>query len=233
MSNNPAVLNSTQLSGAMAWETLTISSVASLELQIVTIDWDANEHTIPHRFGSQHPIVPPSLNDLNLPPNLFIVLATMAVIRADDEYSPQSPEPSIPSPVSTPPMNMSTLEGWETTHTLTDDATFSSEDEPRLVYWDISSNENFDSNEPRHVSTASSPSSKPPPPRGQKRKLSMRMSFSKKGENCSTPARHAAASTKKYTLMLKKRSNLTYFNQTLTIIIICNSNCWAYKLTSI
>ena len=67
-----------------------------------TIDSDSNEPTIPFGFGSQHLIVPPSLNDLNLPPNQLNVLATMAVIRADEAYSPQSPEPSIPSPILTP-----------------------------------------------------------------------------------------------------------------------------------
>ena len=67
---------------------------------------------MPYGFGNQQPIVPPSLNDLNLPPNPFNVLATIAVIRVDDEYSPQSPEPTIPSPISTPPMNVSTIEGW-------------------------------------------------------------------------------------------------------------------------
>ena len=67
--NTPAVLNSTQLSVAMAKETITISSVTSLEAQNVTIDSDSREPTIPYGFGSQHPIVPPSLDDLNLPPN--------------------------------------------------------------------------------------------------------------------------------------------------------------------
>ena len=57
----------------------------------------------------------------------------MAVTRADDAFSPQSPEPSIPSPISTPPMNVSTIEGWDTTHTTTDDATFYTDDEPRRV----------------------------------------------------------------------------------------------------
>ena len=67
--NTPAVLNSTQLSGAMAKETTTISFVASLEPLIVTIDSNSNEPTIPYGFGNQHPIVPPNRNDLNLPPN--------------------------------------------------------------------------------------------------------------------------------------------------------------------
>ena len=38
----------------------------------------------PHGYGSQQQIVPPSLNDLNLPPNPFNVLAAMAVVRVDD-----------------------------------------------------------------------------------------------------------------------------------------------------
>ena len=79
-------------------------------------------------------------------------------------------------------MNVSTIEGWETPHTTTDDNTFySSENEPRRVYWDFCEDETFDCNEPRNVSVASSPSSTPPHPRGQKRKLSQGMSFAKKG----------------------------------------------------
>ena len=132
--NTPAILNSTQLSGAMESEAITISSVASPEPQIVTIDSDSNKPTFPSRFGHQNPIVPPSLNDLNLPHNPFNVLATKAVIRQDQEDSPQSPEPSDQSPISTPPMNVSTIEGWETPHTSTDDNTFiSSEGGPRRV----------------------------------------------------------------------------------------------------
>ena len=137
--------------------------------------------------------MPPSFNDLNLPHNPFNVLASMAVMQQDPEESPQSPEPSDPSPISTPPMNESTIEGWETPHTTTDDNTFySSENEPRRVYWDSSSNETFESNEPRRVYPAGSPPSTPPPPPRQKRKLSKGMSFPKKGECRSSPARHAA-----------------------------------------
>ena len=147
----------------MAKETIAISCVASPEPQIVTIDSDSNEPTFPYGFGNHQPIAPPSLNDLNLPHNPFNVLATMTVIRQDEEYSPRSPEPSDPSPISTPPMNVSIIEGWETPHTTTDDNTFSTNDEPRRVYWGISPNETFDSNEPRQASFASSPSSTPPP----------------------------------------------------------------------
>ena len=177
----PAILNSTEITGAMEREVITISSVASPEPRIVTLDDDSNDPTIPYGFGSQQPIVPPSLNDLNLAPNPFNVLATMAVVRVNDAYSPQLPEPSIPSPISTTPMNVSTIEGWDTTHTTTDDSTFYTDDEPRRVYWDISSSDTFNSNEPRNVSVASSPSSTPPPPRRQTRKLSIGMSFPKKG----------------------------------------------------
>ena len=86
--NTPIMLNSTQLSGAMDPETITISSVASPEPQIFTIESDSNEPTFPYAFGAQHPIIPPSLNDLNLPANPFNVLATMAVIHQDQEDSP-------------------------------------------------------------------------------------------------------------------------------------------------
>ena len=178
--NTPAILNSTEISGVMEREVITISSVVSPEPRIVTLDSDCNDPTIPYGFDNQQPIVPLGLNDLNLPPNPFNVLATMTVIRVDDESRPQSPEPSIPSPISTPPMNVSTIEAWDTTHTTTDDATFYTDDEPRRVYWDISSSDTFDSNEPRNVSVASSPSSTPPPPRRQRRKLSIGMSFPKK-----------------------------------------------------
>ena len=173
--NTPPLLNSMQLSGAMARETVIISSVALLEPQVVTIDSDSIEPAIPYGFGNQHPIVTPSLKDNKLPPNPFNVLATM--IRADEEYRPQSPETSIPSPFSTPPGNVSTIEGWETTQKSTNVASFYTDDKPRRVCSDYSSDETFDSNEPRYVFIASSPSSTPPPPRGQKRKLSMGICF--------------------------------------------------------
>ena len=133
----------------------------------------------------------------------------MAVTQVDDEYSPQSPEPSMPSPISTPPMNVSTIEEWYTTHTTTDNDTFYTDDEPRRVYWDISSSDTFDSNEPRNVSVASSPSSTPPPPPQQKRRISMGMSFPQKGECRSTPPRHAANPYRKESHpMLRRNSNI-------------------------
>ena len=124
--NKPIVLNSTEISGDDTREMMSITSIASPEPQIVTIDSDPNEPTMPYGFGRQLPIIPPSLNDQNLPPNPFNILATMAVVnyREDgnnDEYSSQSPEPSDPSPISTPPMNISTFNSWETSHSTTDD----------------------------------------------------------------------------------------------------------------
>ena len=167
--NTPVILNSKQLSEAMDPETITISSVASPVPQIVTIDSDSNEPTFPYAFGAQYPIVPPNLNDLNLPPNPFNVLASMVVIRQDQEQSPQSPEPSDPSPISTPPMNLSTIDDWETTHTTADDNTFySSDNDPRRVCCDVSADETFESNEPRRVYPAGSPPSTPPPLRDKR-----------------------------------------------------------------
>ena len=167
--NKPIVLNSTEISGDDTREMISISSIASPEPQIVTIDDDSNEPTMPYGFGRQLPIVPPSLNDLNLPHNPFNILATMAVASNteetnDDNYSPQSPDPSELSSISTPPKNVSAFNSWETSYTTTDDDTFHSSDEPRRIYF-----------------FPPSPSLPPSPPRRKKRKLSMGMSFPKEG----------------------------------------------------
>ena len=182
--NSPNILNSTEISQAYAARMPSVSSIASTEPRIFTIDDDSNEPTMPYGFGRQLPIVPPSLSDLNLPPNLFNILNTMAVVTQtqddNDEYSPQSPEPSDPSPISTPPMNVSTFNSWETPHTTTDDNTFCSSDEPRHVNWTSPPDESVDSeDEPRRIYVLSSPS--PPPPRKMKRKLEIGMSFPKRG----------------------------------------------------
>ena len=97
--NSPDILNSTELSEHHAAKMPSISTIASPQPSIFTINDDSNEPTIPYGFGRQLPIVPPSLNDLNLPPNLFNILATIAIANNNDEanddnYSPQSPEPS-------------------------------------------------------------------------------------------------------------------------------------------
>ena len=136
--NTPNILNSTEVSEQHTARMPAVSSIASPQPQIFTIDDDSNEPTMPSGFGRQLPIVPLSLNDLNLPPNPFNILATMAVVDHtedvnNDGYSPQSPDLSDPSPISTPPMNVSTFNSWETTHTTTDDNTFYSDDEPRRI----------------------------------------------------------------------------------------------------
>ena len=184
--NTPNILNSTELSEQHTARMPSVSSIASPQPQIFTIDDDSNEPTMPYAFGRQLPIVPPSLNDLNLPPNPFNILATMAVVHQtqnthDDNYSPQSPEPSELSSISTPPMNVSAFRSWETSYTTTDDNTFHTSDEPRRVYWDLSSDDDLGSSVPRNPSVVSSPSVTPPPPRAQKRKLSLGMSFPKDG----------------------------------------------------
>ena len=168
--NTSIVLNSTKISGDDSREMISISSIASPEPQIVTINDNSNEPTIPYGFGRQLPIVPPSLNDLNLPPNPFNILATMAIANNNDEethddnYSPESPDPSVPSSISSPPMNVSAYNSWEMSYTTTDDDTFHSSDEPRRIYF-----------------LPPTPSPPPPPPRAQKRKISLGMSFPKDG----------------------------------------------------
>ena len=166
--NTPNVLNSTEMSGNDTRDLISISSSASPEPQIVTIDSDSNVPTMPYGFGRQLPIIPPSLNDLILPTNPFNILATMAVVNPvedsyDENYSPQSPELSEPSPISTPPKNISSIDGWETPHTTTDDNTFYSDDEPRRIYF-------FPS-----IRTP------PLPSRKVRRKLSLGISFPKRG----------------------------------------------------
>ena len=117
--NTPIVLSFPEISGDDTREMISISSIASPEPQIVTIDDDPNEPTMPYVSGRQFPIVPQSLNDLNLPPNPFNILATMAIANNtedanDNNYSPEPPEPSEPSPISTPPLNVSAINNWET-----------------------------------------------------------------------------------------------------------------------
>ena len=173
--NSPDILNSTERSEHHATRMPSISTIASPQPYIFTINDNSNEPTIPYGFGRQLPIVPPSLSDLNLPPNPSNILATMAIANNtgdanynneanDDNYSPQSPEPSEPSSISTPPKNVSAFSSGETSYTTTDYDTFYSSDELRRVY-----------------SLPPSPSSPPSPPRKLKRRLSLGMSFPKEG----------------------------------------------------
>ena len=166
--NTPILHKSTEMSGNKSREMITKSSIAPHVPQIFTIDSDKKEPTMPFGFGRQLSIIPTDLNDLNLPPNPFETLATMALANHteeghDENYSPHSPEPSAPSPISTPPINFGTIEGWEPPHTTKYDNTFYSNDEPKRNYF-----------------LPSSPSP-PPPPRKLKRKMSFGMSFPKRG----------------------------------------------------
>ena len=184
--NSPDILKSTERSEHQAARMPSISTIASPQPHVFTVNDDSNEPTIPYGFGRQLPMVPASLNDLNLPPNPFNILATMAVVHQtqnthDDNYSPQSPEPSELSSISTPPMYVSAFNSWETSYTSNDNNTFYTSDEPRRVYWDLSSDDDLGSSVPRNPSVASSPCTTPPPPRAQKRKLSLGMSFPKDG----------------------------------------------------
>ena len=184
--NSPKILNFTEISHSRTARMPSVSSIESPEPQNLTIHDNSNEPKMPYGFGRQLPIVPLSLNDLNLPLNPFNILATMAMVHQtedgdNDNYSPQSPEPSDPSPISTPSMNVSTFNSWETPQTTTDDNTFFSEDEPRRVYWTFPLDETFYSEgEPRRIYLLSS-LSPPSPPRNMKRKLEIGMSFKKRG----------------------------------------------------
>ena len=167
--NSLDILNSTKRSEHHATRMPSISTTAFPQPYIFTINDDSDEPTIPYGFRRQLPIVPPSLNNLKLPPNPFNILATMAIATntgdaKDDNYSPQSPEPSEPSPISTPPMNVSAFNSWETSYTTTDNDTFYSSDEPRGIYF-----------------LPPSPASPLSPPRKLKRSLSLGMSFPKEG----------------------------------------------------
>ena len=177
--NSPDILNSTERSEHHATRMPSISTIGSPQPYIFTINDNSNEPTIPYAFGRQPPIVPPSLNNLNLPPNPFNIVATMAIANNtgdanDDNYSPQSPEPSDPSPISTPPMNVSAFNSWETSYTTTNNDTFYSSDEPRRIYF-----------------LPPSPATPPSPPRKLKRRLSLGISFPKEGECRSTSAKTA------------------------------------------
>ena len=177
--NSPDILNSTERSEHHATRMPSISTIASPQPYIFTINDDSNEPTIPYGFGRQLPIVPPRLIDLSQSANPFNILATMAIATntgdaSNDNYSPQSPEPSDPSPISTPPMNVSPFNSWETSYTTTDIDAFCSSDEPRRI--------NF---------FPPSPASLPSPPRKLKRRLSLGKSFPKKGERRSTSAKPA------------------------------------------
>ena len=162
--NSPDILNSTDRSEHHATRMPSISTIASPQSYVFTINDDSVEPTIPYGFGRQLPIVPPSLNDLHLPPNLFNALATMAMANNTADANDDNCSPQSPSPISTPPMIVSAFNNWETSYTTTDNDIFYSSDKPRRIYF--------------HPPSPASPSS---PPRKMKRRLSLGMSFPKKG----------------------------------------------------
>ena len=75
--NFPNILNSTETSQTHTARMPSVSSIASPEPQIFTINEDSNEPTMPYGFERQLPIALPSLNDLNLKPDPFNILATI------------------------------------------------------------------------------------------------------------------------------------------------------------
>ena len=83
--NSLDILNSTELPEHQTARMPSISTIASPEHYIFTINDNSNEPTIQYAFGRQLPIVPPSPNDLNLPPNPFNILATMLIANSTED----------------------------------------------------------------------------------------------------------------------------------------------------
>ena len=91
--NSPNIFSSTELSGMHTRELPTLFLVTSPEPDIVILDANSSDATLPYGFGAQQPLVPLSLNDLNLPTNLCNILAGMTVVQLnpvqhDKKYSP-------------------------------------------------------------------------------------------------------------------------------------------------
>ena len=158
--NTPEVLYSIQLSGALARELITVSSVASQELQIVRIESNSNEPRTPYGFGRQRPNIPLSLNYLYIPTNPFNVMRPISPAQSHSPAVDDIPiheEPFDICDISTLSAMVNSVNAWATSSDLG----------------------TLCSDEPQRTARASSPSSKPPPPRKQKRKLSLGMTFPK------------------------------------------------------
>ena len=167
--NSPNILTSTELSQTHTAGMPSVSSIASPEPQILTINDDSNEPTRPYGLGRQLPIVPPSLNDPKLTPKPFNVLATMAVVNHtedsnDNNYTSKSPEPSEPSPILTP------FNEFKHFRQLGD---VSLDDRWQQVLFQWRAQENVFSSTKSFIT--------PSAPRKMKRRLEMGMSFPKKG----------------------------------------------------
>ena len=123
--NTPVVLNSTQLSGGLARKVIRISSVASLQPQIVPIKLDFNELTIPYGYGKQVPIIPPSLKDLTLPLNPLNAMTPISpapITEAQLHHVEIAPctlqkEVIIVTDISMPSMLVSSIRPWKKFHT--------------------------------------------------------------------------------------------------------------------
>ena len=111
-----------ELSGATAGEIITISSTASPEPQIVTIQSDSIYPTILYGYGRQQLKILHSLTDLNLPANTFKILGLVpralvppSAEQHNNKESPQLPVVSEISSISTASMENSPVDIWETT----------------------------------------------------------------------------------------------------------------------
>ena len=119
--NTHELLNSTQLSGALVREIITISSVATPEPQIVSIASNSNEPTIQYGYGRRAPNILPCLNHLNLPLNPCNVMTPkpLAAINERGTYapaaddSPTSTTTFTKSEILTSSMIVSTVDAWE------------------------------------------------------------------------------------------------------------------------
>ena len=120
--NTPAALTTNQRSRAMARELITVSSIASLEPQIMTKESDSNKPTIPCGYARQVPIIPLSLNDLNLPLDPFSVMTSLSLAPITEAQLPNARIPSIPieedafdvTDKSLPSMLVSSINRWWT-----------------------------------------------------------------------------------------------------------------------
>ena len=214
----PQVLISTELSGVHPTEAITISTNTSPRPRNNTLSLDSKDPTTPCSYERQNPIATPILNDLNLPCNLFNMLAPMEVMHAEPithhkHHSPQSSEPSEQSPISTAPMNRSTIDGRKTAHATTDDNTFHSEDELRKILLDVSPNGTFQSYEELRVILLEQCSPfTPRTPKAVEEAQHVDVLTKKRGERRSISARHAGKSfqqkrTSQVVLKIKLRFN--------------------------
>ena len=113
--STPEILFSTELSQSHAMEIITVSFVASPKPQIKAIESDSNDPTFPYIYGIQHPLINPSLNDINLSANAFIIPVKWAMVpyRANphnDRQSTQSTVPTELSSISTLSMGISNVD---------------------------------------------------------------------------------------------------------------------------